>query len=596
MCAPAKTAYGTIHRVTVRSFLHILVEMLVTRVRLTSLFLSWALLSAPSVHASDKCEDQIDRELHALIESDDRGVLSEQLQLTTIKLALEAKKANRVNVDEYVKSEYKRMGSLDEKGLRDKLENLYANKQLPIDTKKLEERLKNANETSIRFKNNELSLYVLAHQTIHPDSKTYNRMDAAILWYQGKLAEKSKSSSGSAESNLLTASTMAGYYMNLVPKEEWTVSELEQRLAYFKNTVTNSFKNLSRDLIAKIDPACKKEMPCFDCSTSPESLEDRLSSWMLGTKRLIEIATKPGEKTLSVDQENLARLRRVAGITVSTTVQSKPIDETLENVTYLRRVTGLTSATTSNTKPDEPTATPTPVRGPLTPPHSYDVKTKGREIYRVAAARMHPKYPLNPEVFDRAYRGWNKIKSEKGCGNRVMVVDFDQSDKVPRAYLVDMTTGELVLQSYTSHGSGSDKNNDGYAETFSNKSGTYQTSLGFYKIKDKNWATNRKPPPSFTEYGPVLLTEGLDKTLNSNATTRALYVHGEPSSYRFRSYGCFVFGSKKYREEHDIRYAIDPYDRTIQEVRDNMDNGDLIYAHSSLTDTQNLDRDSKWLN
>jgi hypothetical protein len=82
------------------------------------------------------------------------------------------------------------------------------------------------------------------------------------------------------------------------------------------------------------------------------------------------------------------------------------------------------------------------------------------------------------------------------------------------------------------HGSGSDKANDGYAEKFSNVSGSNASSLGFYMTAE---TYNGK-------HGLSLRLDGLSST-NSNVRARAVVIHG--ASYvsdsdikAGRSWGC----------------------------------------------------------
>jgi len=60
-----------------------------------------------------------------------------------------------------------------------------------------------------------------------------------------------------------------------------------------------------------------------------------------------------------------------------------------------------------------------------------------------------------------------------------VVVDFTRYSGRDRFWLVDLATG-AVEPHKVAHGSGSDPDNNGYATIFSNVSGSYQSSLGFY--------------------------------------------------------------------------------------------------------------------
>src|SRR5215211_1021033 len=60
-----------------------------------------------------------------------------------------------------------------------------------------------------------------------------------------------------------------------------------------------------------------------------------------------------------------------------------------------------------------------------------------------------------------------------------VVVDFSLYSGRDRFWLVDLATGDVEPHK-VAHGSNSDPDNNGYATLFSNVSGSYQSSLGFY--------------------------------------------------------------------------------------------------------------------
>jgi hypothetical protein len=95
-----------------------------------------------------------------------------------------------------------------------------------------------------------------------------------------------------------------------------------------------------------------------------------------------------------------------------------------------------------------------------------------------------------------------------------------------------MRSGEVETFK-TSHGKGSDSDHDGYAETFSNVSGSNASSLGLYKTAEIYSG----------QHGRSLKLDGLSST-NSNARSRAIVVHpadyvdDSSSSKSGRSWGC----------------------------------------------------------
>lgn len=115
--------------------------------------------------------------------------------------------------------------------------------------------------------------------------------------------------------------------------------------------------------------------------------------------------------------------------------------------------------------------------------------------------------------------------------NYIAVINFAQSSKEKRFYIIDMKTGK-VMAIHTAHGKGSDADHDGYATKFSNSSGSNATSLGFYTTAETYSG----------KHGLSLKLDGRSST-NSNARSRAVVIHGadyvkEASVIQGRSWGC----------------------------------------------------------
>lgn len=125
------------------------------------------------------------------------------------------------------------------------------------------------------------------------------------------------------------------------------------------------------------------------------------------------------------------------------------------------------------------------------------------------------------------------------------VIDYSQSSTKKRWYLINMNTGS-VWNVHVSHGKGSDSNHDGIAESFSNKSGSNATSLGFYKTAETYQGSN----------GYSLRLDGLSPT-NSNARERAVVVHGasyvqDSNVIQGRSWGCPAISTANHRKIIDL--------------------------------------------
>ncbi|WP_413585194.1 murein L,D-transpeptidase catalytic domain family protein [Bdellovibrio sp. HCB274] len=111
------------------------------------------------------------------------------------------------------------------------------------------------------------------------------------------------------------------------------------------------------------------------------------------------------------------------------------------------------------------------------------------------------------------------------------VLDFSLSSTKKRFHIINMKSGE-VWSIHVAHGKGSDPDHDGYANTFSNVSGSNASSVGIYKTAETYSGS----------HGYSLRLDGLSST-NSRARSRAVVIHGadyvsESSVIQGRSWGC----------------------------------------------------------
>jgi hypothetical protein len=116
----------------------------------------------------------------------------------------------------------------------------------------------------------------------------------------------------------------------------------------------------------------------------------------------------------------------------------------------------------------------------------------------------------------------------------VIVVDMSKPSAAERAVILTIENGQPVVTTKTvaSHGRGSDANNDGIADKFSNAHDSHATSLGTYRIAEQYYG----------KYGMSYRLDGLDAT-NSNARNRAIVIHEAPYVTKNRvgrSFGCIA--------------------------------------------------------
>lgn len=142
---------------------------------------------------------------------------------------------------------------------------------------------------------------------------------------------------------------------------------------------------------------------------------------------------------------------------------------------------------------------------------------------------------LAREVMNMAYKG-HQVLAERGVLNNeevMAIVDFSQSSKAKRLYIIDTKNYRVLMNTYVAHGKNSGLN---YAERFSNRPESLQSSLGFYVTKGTY----------FGKHGLSLRLSGQERGFNDNAEARAVVIHGAEyigdnrlsSPYMGRSFGC----------------------------------------------------------
>lgn len=122
---------------------------------------------------------------------------------------------------------------------------------------------------------------------------------------------------------------------------------------------------------------------------------------------------------------------------------------------------------------------------------------------------------LSKEAFTYAMKGFHSLlqsgKIQKD--NILSILDFSLPSGKKRLFVIDLTLGQLVFNTYASHGKNSGKI---IPTDFSNEEESNKTSLGFY-ITGNTY--NGK-------HGCSLRLEGEEQGINSNAASRGIVVHG----------------------------------------------------------------------
>ena len=143
---------------------------------------------------------------------------------------------------------------------------------------------------------------------------------------------------------------------------------------------------------------------------------------------------------------------------------------------------------------------------------------------------------LSREAFEMAQKGY-AVLDEKHLLNKsnlLTIVDYSKASTQKRLFVLDMTTGEMLINSLVAHGRRSGQN---YATDFSNKEESHKSSLGFYVTLNTYVGEN----------GYSLKLKGCETGINDKAYDRAIVLHGadyvsekfiQQNGYLGRSYGC----------------------------------------------------------
>jgi len=172
------------------------------------------------------------------------------------------------------------------------------------------------------------------------------------------------------------------------------------------------------------------------------------------------------------------------------------------------------------------------------------VAASGLVLPARVAASIAPGTPRERTLFEIAKRELDRAGSAIWKRDIVGIADFGLHSARPRFHLVNMERSE-VQSLHVSHGTGSDREHDGWLKQFSNVEGSNATSRGAYVTWE--WYVGR--------YGTSVRLGGLDPT-NDAALRRYIVMHraayAETSHLDKwgrlgRSNGCFAFGEEQFR-------------------------------------------------
>ena len=154
---------------------------------------------------------------------------------------------------------------------------------------------------------------------------------------------------------------------------------------------------------------------------------------------------------------------------------------------------------------------------------------------------------VSREAIDHAKEALERHEGSLLNSGTLIIVDFSRPSHTKRFATVDLKTGTLGHYARVAHGK-----NSGvvYANEFSNEEGSFQSSLGLFKVTE-----------SFEgAHGSSFRLMGLEPGKNDHAFERGIIVHSAPyvstysmllnwkSGFRLgRSEGCFVLSDRIYK-------------------------------------------------
>ncbi len=170
----------------------------------------------------------------------------------------------------------------------------------------------------------------------------------------------------------------------------------------------------------------------------------------------------------------------------------------------------------------------------------------------LGALARHVEKQSHPDALRLAFRAYYAFAAEHPDRLRnpyLFYVDYGLDNRTARGYVFDMDRMELVEGPFTvAHGSGSSKRRNAVPTRFSNRAGSYQSSLGLYLAQETYAFRGRSGGRRYTSVG--LRLKGVSGAFNDAARRRGIVSHGAPyvsAGDAGRSQGCPAM------EEHRAR-------------------------------------------
>lgn len=191
--------------------------------------------------------------------------------------------------------------------------------------------------------------------------------------------------------------------------------------------------------------------------------------------------------------------------------------------------------------------------GPAAPaspdPESPEVENAERALEALAD---HVEEQSHPDALRMAFRAYFAYAASHPGDVRnpyFFYVDYGLDNRTARGYVFDMAAMKLVEGPFTvAHGSGSSARRNGVPTRFSNRPGSYQSSLGLYVAQETYAFRGRSSGKRYTSIG--LRMKGASGSFNDAARRRGIVSHGAPyvtAGDAGRSQGCPAMEERRAR-------------------------------------------------
>jgi hypothetical protein len=139
--------------------------------------------------------------------------------------------------------------------------------------------------------------------------------------------------------------------------------------------------------------------------------------------------------------------------------------------------------------------------------------TDGNSLAHVARIVAILDAGVHQDALNNALTGFEKMKRAESLDSDILIIiDYSKSSNVERFFVVNMMDSTLRQSSLVAHGRNT---GDEFATSFSNVTGSYMSSLGFFKTAETYDG----------KHGLSLRLDGLEQGINHLARDRAIVIH-----------------------------------------------------------------------